>query len=139
MRESRRQVGIGKRAALRAVLFLLFSCFAFSAMAGAPFRLPISATVEKSDAKAGGWKTIGTMSVSFRQARSQFASRLAASGWAHLHTIKLGKGRTVEAWHRGGEELTLMVWSLRPGKSGFSYGVSKKAGAAQTERKANVK
>lgn len=130
-----RQLGNGLRAARCAALlgvlsllsFLSFSSFA--AATPAPFALPIAAKAEKGDAKAGGWKASGTITVSFRQARAQFAVKVAASGWTHMHTIKLGKDRTVEAWQRGGEELTLMIWSIKPGKSGFSYGVSKKAGA----------
>ena len=130
-----RQLGNGLRAARCAALlgvlsllsFLSFSSFA--AATPAPFALPIAATLEKGDAKAGGWKASGTIAVSYRQARAQFAVKVAAAGWAHMHTINLGKDRTVEAWQRGGEELTLMIWAIGPGKSGFSYGVSRKAGA----------
>ena len=119
-----------RRVALPGVLSLLsFLSFSSFASAPAPFALPISAKAEKGDAKAGGWKASGTVGVSFRQARAQFAVKVAAAGWAHMHTIRLGKDRTLEAWQRGGEELTLMIWSVGPGKSGFSYGVSKKAGA----------
>lgn len=121
-----------RSAALLGVLSLL-SCQSFSSFAAAPapFALPIAATLAEGDAKAGGWKASGTIAVSYRQARAQFAVKVAAAGWAHMHTINLGKDRTVEAWQRGGEELTLMVWALGPGKSGFSYGVSKKAGAGR--------
>lgn len=129
----KRRIRNGGRAARSAALlcvlsllpFLSFSSFA----APAPFALPLAATLAEGDAKAGGWKASGTVAVSFRQARAQFAVKIAAAGWTHMHTINLGKDRTVEAWQRGGEELTLMIWALGPGKSGFSYGVSKKAGA----------
>ena len=130
----KRQFGNGFGAARRAVLlgvlsFASLQSFSSFASAPAPFALPISATLEKGDAKAGGWKASGSIAVSYRQARAQFAVKVAAAGWTHMHTINLGKDRTVEAWQRGGEELTLMIWALEPGKSGFSYGVSKKAGA----------
>lgn len=133
-KEITRQFGKGGRAARRAALlgvlsFLSFLSFSSFAAAPAPFALPIAAKVETGDAKAGGWKASGTVAVSFRQARAQFAVKIAAAGWTHMHTINLGKDRTVEAWQRGGEELTLMIWALGPGKSGFSYGVCKKAGA----------
>ena len=128
-----RQFGNGLRAVWCAALLgvlLLLSFLPFSSFAApAPFALPIAATLAEGDAKAGGWKASGTIAVSYRQARAQFAVKVAAAGWAHMHTIKLGKDRTVEAWQRGGEELTLMIWAVGPGKSGFSYGVSKKAGA----------
>ena len=147
-----RQLGKGMRAARCAALlgvlsflsllsFLSFSSFA--AAAPAPFALPISAKAEEGDAKTGGWKASGTIAVSYRQARAQFAVKVAAAGWAHMHTINLGKDRTVEAWQRGGEELTLMIWSLGPGKSGFSYGVSKKAASTgmvnQAKRRVKTK
>lgn len=130
---TKRQVGNGIRAARCAALLGVLSLLSLPtlAAASAPFALPIAATVEKGDAKAGGWKASGTVAVSYRQARAQFAVKVAAAGWAHMHTIKLGKDRTVEAWQRGGEELTLMIWAAGPGKSGFSYGVSKKAGAGR--------
>lgn len=131
---TKRQLGNGFEAARRAVLggvlsFASLLSFSSFAAAPAPFALPIAATLEKGDAAAGGWKASGTVGVSYRQARAQFAVKVAAAGWAHMHTIKLGKDRTVEAWQRGGEELTLMIWAIGPGQSGFSYGVSKKAGA----------
>lgn len=128
-RQSRNGLRAVRCAALLGVLSLL-SFLSFSSFAApAPFALPIAATLAEGDAKAGGWKAAGTIAVSYRQARAQFAVKVAAAGWAHMHTIKLGKDRTVEAWQRGGEELTLMIWAVGPGKSGFSYGVSKKAGA----------
>ena len=133
-----RQFGNGMRAVRRAALLgvlLLLSFLSFPSFAApsvsAPFALPIAATLAEGDAKAGGWKASGTIAVSYRQARAQFAVKVAAAGWTHMHTINLGKDRTVEAWQRGGEELTLMIWADGPGKSGFSYGVSKKAGAGR--------
>ena len=109
-------------------LITAFSFFAIVASA-APFALPIAARVTESAAEGKGWKSSGEIAVSYKLARTQFAVKIAAAGWKHLHTITLGKDRVVEAWSRGGEELTLMIWAAGPGKSGFSYGVSKKAGA----------
>lgn len=128
----KRQFGNGFGAARRAALWgvlpvlSLLSLHAFAA--SAPFALPIAATLAEGDAKAGGWKASGTIAVTFGLARAQFAVKVAAAGWKHLHTISLGKDRALEAWSRGGEELTLMIWADGPGRSGFSYGVSKKAG-----------
>ncbi len=97
----------------------------------APFTLPVRAKVTETAADGKGWKASGEIAVSFQQAQAQLASKLSAAGWAHLHTIRLGPGRVLEAWSRAAEELTLMVWRVSPGKSGFSYGLSSKAGTGK--------
>jgi len=94
----------------------------------APFTLPVRAKVTETAADGKGWKANGEIPVSFQQAQAQFTAKLSAAGWAHLHTIRLGPGRVLEAWSGATEELTLMVWRIGPGKSGFSYGLSSKAG-----------
>jgi hypothetical protein len=96
--------------------------------AAAPFALPTKAKVSETAAEGGGWTASGEIGVSLKQAQAQFASKAAAAGWTHLHTIPVGRDRTLEAWTRGGKELTLMLWRIGPGKSGFSYGLSSKAG-----------
>ena len=74
------------------------------------------------------------LGVSFNQAQAQFAAKVAAAGWAHLHTISLGRDRVLEAWSRGDKELTMMIWRIAPGRSGFSYGLSMKAGAGDIKK-----
>ena len=91
----------------------------------APFVLPPAATVFETAADGKGWQVSGTLSISFVQAQARLVTSIAAAGWSHLHTINLGKDRQLDAWSRGSEELTLMVWRIAPGKSGFSYGVSR--------------
>ena len=93
-----------------------------------PFTLPVRATVRETAADGKGWRANGEIAVSFEQAQAQLVSKVAAAGWEHIHTIPLGKDRILEAWTRGGEELMLMVWRIAPGRSGFSYGLSSKAG-----------
>lgn len=100
----------------------------------APFTMPVRANVTETSADGKGWKANGEIAVSFEQAQAQFVAKIAAAGWAHLHTISLGRDRVLEAWSRGGEELTMMVWRIAPGKSGFSYGLSLKAGAGDASR-----
>ena len=95
----------------------------------APFTMPVTARVGEPAADGKGWKVNGEIGVSFNQAQAQFAAKVAAAGWAHLHTISLGRDRVLEAWSRGDQELTMMIWRIAPGRSGFSYGLSMKAGA----------
>ena len=92
-----------------------------------PFAMPVRAKVTETAADGKGWNVSGEITVSFEQAKAQFGTKIAAAGWAHMHSIALGRDRTLEAWSRGGEELTLMVWRIAPGRSGFSYGLSCKA------------
>ena len=124
---------IGMRWRYRPV-FLLAAAWGHVALpcfASAPFLLPLRAKNVETVADGKGWQTRGEIAVSFEQAQAQLASKISAAGWAHLHTIPLGKDRILEAWTRGGEELTLMVWRMAPGRSGFSYGLSLKAGAVK--------
>ena len=83
-----------------------------------PFALPSRAKVAQTAADGKGWAVNGEIS---------------AAGWMHLHTIPLGRDRNLEAWSRGDKELTLMTWRIAAGKSGFSYGISSKAGAADAK------
>lgn len=99
-----------------------------------PFVLPPGASLENASAASQGWHGNGTLALSFLQAQKRLASSVAASGWRHLHTIELGRDRVLEAWSRGDEELTVMIWRIRPGESAFSYGVSKKAGAENSKK-----
>ncbi len=94
----------------------------------APFTMPVRAKVTETAADGKGWKASGEIRVSFEQAKAQFGTKIAAAGWAHLHSISLGRDRMLETWSRGGKELTLMIWRIEPGRSGFSYGLSSKSG-----------
>lgn len=77
-----------------------------------------------------GWPESGEMALSFEQAKIKLGVRAQADGWRHVHTIPLGRDRILEAWERGPEEMTLMVWRIAPGRTGWSSGVTSKAGAA---------
>ena len=120
---------------LATTLFVLFTAvWSCSAKDSAPFRLPSRAKVVETAADGKGWTASGEIDVSFEQAQAQLAVKAAAAGWIHLHTIALGNDRVLDAWSRGERELTVMAWRIAPGKSGFSYGVSSKAGAKKLEK-----
>ena len=106
-------------------LFTILSILMFSPATAAPFVMPSAATVSETAADGKGWQVSGTLSISYVQAQARLTTSIAAAGWSHLHTINLGKDRQLDAWSRGSEGLTLLVWRIAPGKSGFSYGVSK--------------
>ena len=112
---------------LRVVIMVCAVCAAWSLWAAAPspFRLPPSAKVRTTSA-TGGWMVGAEMPLSYTQAKAQLASRLAAAGWTHVHTIDLGLERSLETWIRGDDELTIMIWREAPNRSAFSYGISGK-------------
>ena len=105
-----------------------------SARVDRPFRMPTLAKITETAADGKGWTASGEIGVSFEQAQAQLAVKASSSGWVHVHTIALGKDRVLDAWSRGERELTVMAWRIAPGKSGFSYGVSAKAGAQDLKK-----
>lgn len=84
---------------------------------------------------AVGWPESGEMALAFEQAKIKLGARANAQGWRHVHTIPLGKDRIVEAWDRDSEEMTLMVWRIAVGRTGWSRGTTSKAGADAKGRK----
>lgn len=104
-----------------------------------PFVLPPGVSLENPPLASKGWQGNGVLALSFLQAQKRLASSVAASGWRHLHTIELGRDRVLEAWSRGDEELTVMIWRIRPGESGFSYGVSRKSEAGDPRKAERIK
>lgn len=116
---------------LKAVLLIvLIAAAGVSPAAAGPFTLPPGAKVaEAADAK--GWQANGTIGLSFVQAKARLGTVISNAGWSHLHTIELSKDRILEAWSRGAEELTVMIWRISGGRSGFSYGISGKAGSGK--------
>lgn len=109
------------------LIALIAAAGVFPAAAG-PFALPPGAKVAET-ANAKGWSASGTIGLSFAQAKARLGSAISSAGWTHLHTIELSKDRVLEAWSRGLDELTVMIWRVSSGRSGFSYGISGKAGA----------
>ena len=109
---------------------VLMAAAAFAAQS-APFALPLSARVAEGAADGGGWLEKGVMDVTFVQAAGQFKAALAQGGWVLQHAVPLSgaNSRTLYTWRRGSEEITLMLWRIDVGKTGFSWGLSK------TERK----
>lgn len=122
---------------MRIMNILSITLLAFPLWAGAsvPFTLPPGAKVSAPVQKDKGWQTVGELPVSFQQAQTQLSARIAAANWAHVHTITLGRDRVLDAWRRGKEELTVMVWRVETAKSGFSYGITRQDGTKGKERR----
>lgn len=114
---------------MKKVFFLLLTVIYRLMSYAAPtlFRLPPTAYVAERSKDGKGWLEQGIVSVTFVQAEGQFRSSLARNGWRFLHAIPLAGhgGRTLYTWKRGSQELTLMLWRIDVGRTGFSWGVSK--------------
>lgn len=113
---------------IRTAIFFCAVCgCGLAAHAGRPFVLPLSAHVTQTSVKNGGWTEAGTIGVVFVQAEGSFKSAMAQSGWKFLHKVSLGgyNVRSLYTWRKGNRELTLMLWRIDVGKTGFSWGLAK--------------
>ena len=97
-----------------------------TAPSAAPFAMPLSARVAEGSPSGGGWLEKGVMDVTFVQAAGQFRAALAQSGWTLQHAVPIAgtNSRTLYTWRRGPREITLMLWRIDVGKTGFSWGLA---------------
>ena len=93
---------------------------------GGVLPLPVSARPQGGGQKGGGWQEQGMLPVTFVHAEGQFKSLMAQRGWRFLHSVPIAPGntRTVYAWRRGKQEMTLMLWRIDIEKTGYSWGIS---------------
>lgn len=96
-----------------------------------PFRLPPSARVTESNLSAGGWLESGVVMLTFVQAEAGFMSEMSRQGWKFVHSTTLNEGltagtsrRRLLVWRLGDCEMTLMLWRIDVGNTGFSWGIS---------------
>lgn len=111
----------------RAAIAVILVLAAGIVPAAEPFRIPVGAEVTSGAVQAGGWTASGIVHAPYVQARARLISAVCASGWRLSHEIPVGKanGRTLLAFRRGRDELTLMVSRSGVRESAFSYGLSR--------------
>ena len=116
-----------RRLILSLVLVLAYSSVV-EAASGRIFKLPITAKIVETSIDGKGWLEQGAMAVTFVQAEGQFKSAMARDGWAFQHKVPLAglNSRALYTWKRGGRSVTLMLWRIDVGKTGFSWGVADK-------------
>ena len=107
------------------VLLLLQPELTFGAASGL-FILPLAATVTETSKDGKGWVEQGVIGVTYVQAEGQFKAALAQSGWSFQHKVSLARAnnRAIYSWKRGGRSVTMMLWRIDVGRTGFSWGVS---------------
>ena len=91
-----------------------------------PFLMPMTANVTETSKDGKGWQEQGFVGVTYVQAEGQFKAALSRDGWVFLHKVPLAglNSRALYTWKRGGRSVTLMLWRIDVGKTGFSWGVS---------------
>ena len=104
-----------------------------------PFRLPPSACVTESSASGGGWLESGVVSLTYVQTEASFMSEMSRQGWKFVHSTTVNEGvaagtnrRRLLLWRLGSREMTLMLWRIDVGKTGFSWGIAE---AHKTEKR----
>ena len=92
-----------------------------------PFALPIAAKALEQSKDGKGWLESGVIKVPFVQAEASFKAVLSQSGWRFRNVVTLGRANSqnLYTWHRGGNELTLMLSRIDVNRTAFSWGLSK--------------
>jgi len=93
-------------------------------------QLPRSAVVLQEDASGKTWRQSGEMSCAFPLAVTQWDSRLRYQGWVCQDRIPMGKYRSLSVWQKGEQRITVFLWQIRIGRTGFAWG---ERGSAEPE------
>ena len=94
---------------------------------GAAISLPPLAVVLEEDPGGNTWRETGEISGSLEITQKNFQRSLAREGWVLQRTIPLAQGprrSRLCLWQRQGRELLVMLWQKKPGKCGFSWGIT---------------
>ena len=107
-------------------LALMTACLTAAPMASRPFIMPVAAETLETTKDGKGWQETGVARMTYVQTEGQFKASLAQSGWKYLHSVALSSRneRSLLTWKKGNRELTVMLWRIDVGRTGFSWGVS---------------
>ena len=90
--------------------------------------LPPLARLEQSDADdTESWRQSGRISGSVTLVEREFIATLARAGWRPAKKIAIGRGAGRSALTllvKADTEILLMIWEIRAGMCGFSWGYS---------------
>lgn len=93
-------------------------------------QLPRTATVLQEDDSGKTWRQSGEMSCAFPLAVTQWDSGLRYQGWKCQDSIPLGQYRSLTVWQKGEQVITVFLWQVRIGQTGFAWG---ERGSEQSE------
>ncbi len=96
--------------------FLLFLLWAVL------LQLPRGAVVLQEDESGKTWRQSGEMSCAFPLALTQWDSRLRYQGWRCQDRIPMERGRSLTVWQKGDQQITVFLWQIKIGQTGFAWG-----------------
>ena len=109
---------------------MMMAGFAALGMAGhaqdASLRLPVNAKVVSEDVSGTTWRQNCVLQVTYTAAVNQLKAVIGSQGWSLKQELGLGtqNDRCLLVFSRGKTDLTVMVWKIGVGETGFSWGVS---------------
>lgn len=111
------------------VLLLWLPC-AQGAVKTYNIRMPVCATITESDDSGKTWRRNGVMPVTYVSAVNQMKACLAGQGWVLKQTIPLGRkqDRSLMTFENGKRKITVMIWRIKLGQAGFSWGIMEQKG-----------
>jgi len=91
-------------------------------------QLPRSAVVQQEDDSGKTWRQSGEMSCAFPLAVTQWDSRLRYQGWVCQDRIPMDQYRSLSVWQKGEQRITVFLWQIKIGQTGFAWGERASAG-----------
>ena len=85
-------------------------------------QLPRTAAVLQEDDSGKTWRRSGEMGCAFPLAVTQWDSRLRYQGWKCQDSIPLDEFRSLTVWQKGEHFITVFLWQIRIGHTGFAWG-----------------
>lgn len=120
-------MGIGWAKILTVPTAAFWAMASLAAPLSRPFALPIAAKALEQSKDGKGWLESGVIKVPFVQAEASFKAALSQGGWKLRNVVTLGRANSqnLYTWHRGSNELTLMLRRIDVNRTAFSWGLSK--------------
>jgi len=89
--------------------------------------LPREAAVFQTGKDGAEWSQTGEIGLPFGTACRRMETELDRGGWKVKDWFSMTGRKKVTVWEKGGERISLLMWEKELRKSGFSWGVVKKA------------
>ena len=90
-------------------------------------RLPVNAVVVSEDVSGTTWRQNAVLRVTYTAAVNQLKAVIGQQGWRLKQELTLGTAasdRSLIVFTRGKTDITVMVWKISVGETGFSWGAS---------------
>lgn len=113
----------------KAVCGLLCVMFAAASVCAkdVSLRLPVNAVVVSEDVTGTTWRQNAILRVTYTAAVNQLKAVIGQQGWRLKQELTLGtvaSDRSLLVFARGETDITVMVWKISVGETGFSWGAN---------------